>query len=152
MLALRATLRRSYRQSRVRFSSTAPALNLNPVTKDDVAHFATILPATSIVSSLSPTPAASDELEQYNVDWIGRFRGKATTVLKPKTVEEVSKILKWCNERRIGVCPQGGNTGLVGGSVPVKDEVVLSLSNMNKIRSFDPISGQSTSTFFQLHI
>lgn len=37
--------------------------------------------------------------------------------------------------------PQGGNTGLVGGSVPVKDELILSLSNMNKVREFDPISG-----------
>ena len=38
--------------------------------------------------------------------------------------------------------PQGGNTGLVGGSVPINDELVLSLSNLNKVRSFDPVSGQ----------
>jgi len=37
--------------------------------------------------------------------------------------------------------PQGGNTGLVGGSVPLKDELILSLSNMSKVRSFDPVSG-----------
>ncbi|CAA7266588.1 unnamed protein product [Cyclocybe aegerita] len=72
---------------------------------------------------------------------MGRFRGRSSTVLKPKTTQEVSEILKWCNERRIGVVPQGGNTGLVGGSVPVNDEVVLSLSNLNKVRSFDPVSG-----------
>ncbi|KAJ2919039.1 hypothetical protein MD484_g1394, partial [Candolleomyces efflorescens] len=122
-------------------SSAASPPELNSVTTDDVAHFSKFLPPTSIISSHSPTPAAPDELEQFNVDWIGRFRGQSNTVLKPKTTEEVSQILKWCNERSIGVCPQGGNTGLVGGSVPVKDEVVLSLANMNKIRSFDPVSG-----------
>lgn len=73
---------------------------------------------------------------------MGRFHGSSTTVLKPKTTKQISEILKWCNERRIGVVPQGGNTGLVGGSVPVKDELILSLSNMNKVREFDPISGQ----------
>jgi len=73
---------------------------------------------------------------------MGRFKGRSTTVLKPKTTQEVSEILKWCHEKRIGVVPQGGNTGLVGGSVPVNDEVILSLSNLNKVRSFDPVSGQ----------
>ena len=37
--------------------------------------------------------------------------------------------------------PQGGNTGLVGGSVAVHDEIVVSLQNMNQIRSFDGVSG-----------
>ncbi|EDR15051.1 uncharacterized protein LACBIDRAFT_175753 [Laccaria bicolor S238N-H82] len=72
---------------------------------------------------------------------MGRFRGRSTTVLKPKSTHQVSQIMKWCYDKRIGVVPQGGNTGLVGGSVPINDEVVLSLSNMNNVRSFDPISG-----------
>jgi hypothetical protein len=83
------------------------------------------------------------EIEQYNTDWMGRYRGRSTTVLRPQTTEQVSKIMKWCHERRIGVVPQGGNTGLVGGSVPLKDELILSLSNMAKVRSFDPVSGAS---------
>ena len=62
-------------------------------------------------------------------------------MLKPRNVQEVSEIVKWCNQRRIGIVPQGGNTGLVGGSVPVRDEVILSLSNMSKVRSFDDVSG-----------
>ncbi|EKM83754.1 hypothetical protein AGABI1DRAFT_110375 [Agaricus bisporus var. burnettii JB137-S8] len=72
---------------------------------------------------------------------MGRFHGSSTTVLKPKTTQQVSRILQWCNYRKIPVVPQGGNTGLVGGSVPVKDEIVISLSNMNKVREFDPVSG-----------
>ena len=49
--------------------------------------------------------------------------------------------MEWCHKRRIGVVPQGGNTGLVGGSVPIKDELILSLNNMSQVRSFDPVSG-----------
>ena len=67
-------------------------------------------------------------------------------MLKPRTTEEVSKIVKYCNEKRIGIVPQGGNTGLVGGSVPVSDELILNLSNLNKIRSFDPVSGKVASS------
>lgn len=54
----------------------------------------------------------------------------------------MSQILKYCNEKRLAVCPQGGNTGLVGGSVPVFDEIVLSFMLMNKIISLDELSGK----------
>jgi FAD/FMN-containing dehydrogenase len=72
---------------------------------------------------------------------MGKYHGKATTVVKPKTTEEVSKIVKHCCERRIGIVPQGGNTGLVGGSVPIGNELILNLGSMSKVRSFDPVSG-----------
>ncbi|EMD41780.1 hypothetical protein CERSUDRAFT_41541 [Gelatoporia subvermispora B] len=72
---------------------------------------------------------------------MNKYHGKSTTVLKPRTTKEVSEIVKWCNDRRIGIVPQGGNTGLVGGSVPVKDELILSLANMSKVRAFDDVSG-----------
>ena len=70
-----------------------------------------------------------------------KYHGHAKVVLKPENKEELSKILKHCNERKLAVVPQGGNTGLVGGSVPVFDEVVISTANMNKVRSFDAMSG-----------
>ncbi|KAH6917236.1 D2HGD protein [Coprinopsis sp. MPI-PUGE-AT-0042] len=124
----------------IRHASTAPALN--SVTQQDIDHFTTFLPPASVLTTLQPLASATpDELANYNNDWIGRYKGRSTTVLKPKTTEQVSKILKWCNDRRIAVVPQGGNTGLVGGSVPLADEVVLSLSNMTTVRSFDPVSG-----------
>jgi len=50
-------------------------------------------------------------------------------------------VLKHANERGLAVVPQGGNTGLVGGSVPVHDELVLSLLRMNKVEHFDARSG-----------
>ena len=61
------------------------------------------------------------------------MRGQTKLVLKPRTTEEVSAVLKRCHERGLAVCPQGGNTGLVGGSVPVFDEVVVSTALMNNV-------------------
>ena len=129
------------RATRWQHSTTQPTLK--SITADDVAHFAQFLPQNAILSTLSPVSVPPSEIEQYNTDWMGRYRGRSTTVLRPQTTEQVSKIMKWCHERRIGVVPQGGNTGLVGGSVPLKDELILSLSNMAKVRSFDPVSGAS---------
>jgi (R)-2-hydroxyglutarate---pyruvate transhydrogenase len=87
------------------------------------------------------TSDASDDLEAYNSDWMRKYRGQTKLVVKPKTTEEVSKILKYCNDQMLAVVPQGGNSGLVGGSVPVFDEIVISTSRMNNIRSFDEVSG-----------
>ena len=70
-----------------------------------------------------------------------KYRGHAQVVLKPETTEQVSKILKYCNDNMLAVVPQGGNTGLVGGSVPVFDEIVVNLSRLANIRSFDEVSG-----------
>ena len=124
-------------------SSTQPTLN--SLTPDDIAHFAKFLPPNAILSTLSPISVPASEIEQYNTDWLGKYHGGSSTVLRPQSTEQVSKIMKWCHERRIGVVPQGGNTGLVGGSVPLKDELILSLNNMSKVRSFDPVSGASSS-------
>ncbi|XP_022751414.1 D-2-hydroxyglutarate dehydrogenase, mitochondrial-like isoform X3 [Durio zibethinus] len=57
------------------------------------------------------------------------------------TKAPVSQILKYCNSRCLAVVPQGGNTGLVGGSVPVFDEVIVSVGSMNNIISFNKVSG-----------
>ncbi|KAG5874102.1 hypothetical protein JTB14_005898 [Gonioctena quinquepunctata] len=81
------------------------------------------------------------DLEKYNVDWFSQVRGCSTIVLKPKTTQEVSKILSFCNDHRLAVCPQGGNTGVVGAAVPVFDEIVISTELMNEIISLDEKSG-----------
>ena len=62
-------------------------------------------------------------------------------MLRPKTTAEVSEILRYCNGRRLAVVPQGGNTGLVGGSVPLFDEIVVSTQLMNRVLSFDKLAG-----------
>ena len=72
-------------------------------------------------------------LPGYNTDWLRIVRGQSRLVLKPRTTDEVSRVLRHCHSRGLAVCPQGGNTGLVGGSVPVFDEVVVSTALMNQV-------------------
>ena len=71
--------------------------------------------------------------EGYNTDWLNTVRGQSRIALKPRSTEEISQILNYCSQRNLAVCPQGGNTGLVGGSVPVFDEVVINTTLMNRI-------------------
>nr|KAJ3411332.1 hypothetical protein HK105_002658 [Polyrhizophydium stewartii] len=83
----------------------------------------------------------ADAVAPFNQDWMRKYRGQSRLVLRPRTTEQVSRILAYCNQRRLAVVPQGGNTGLVGGSVPVHDEIVLSTQALNQIRAFDEVSG-----------
>lgn len=58
--------------------------------------------------------ATADELKAFNDDWMGKYHGKGPIVVKPKTTEEVSKVMKYCYDNGLAIVPQGGNTGLVG--------------------------------------
>jgi FAD/FMN-containing dehydrogenase len=73
----------------------------------------------------------------YELDWTRRFGAPALVVVRPANTAEVAKVLAACNQFRVGVVPQGGNTGLVGGSVPRNGEVVLSLTRLNSVISCD---------------
>jgi FAD/FMN-containing dehydrogenase len=78
------------------------------------------------------------------VDWTGRFRGSTPAVLRPGTVAEVAEVLRICSASGTPVVPQGGNTGLVGGSVPLHGEVVVDLRRLDHIEPVDPRTGQVT--------
>lgn len=108
------------------------------LTAEHVKYFQGLLKAQSVVVD-SVTTDASDDIEPFNSDRMRKYRGQTRLVLKPENKEEVSKVLKYCNENKLAVVPQGGHTGLVGGSVPVFDEIVINSSRMNKIRSFEDI-------------
>lgn len=103
----------------------------------DLKYFKSILSANQIVTD-------SDELEGYNTDWLRSCKGASKLLLRPRNTAEVVDILKHCSQRRLAICPQGGNTGLVGGSVPVFDEIILSTTLMNKVINFDEHSGVLT--------
>lgn len=120
------------------------------LTGADVEAFKSFLstPASSLFTTFdSPDgswqPVTEDDLIAYNKDWMDKYVGHSQLLLKPKSTEEVSKIMAYCHKERIAVCPQGGNTGLVGGGTPVYDEVILSTEAMKEIRHFDEVSGQS---------
>ena len=70
----------------------------------------------------------------------GLYRGKALALVRPGSTQEVAAIAAYCNEARIGIVPQGGNTGLVGGQTPdgSGDEIILSTQRLKTIREVDP--------------
>ncbi|KAF2358115.1 FAD-linked oxidase C-terminal [Trinorchestia longiramus] len=102
------------------------------ITSEDLDFFRSIVGESCVLTS---------DLESYNTDWLRMVRGESSVVLRPHSTEEVSALLQHCNQRRLAVCPQGGNTSLVGASVPVFDEVVISMALMSKIESVDLLSG-----------
>ena len=67
-----------------------------------------------------------ETLDIHNTDWTKKYKGTSSLMLKPETTEDVSTILRHCNSRKLAVVPQSCRTGLVGGSVPVHDEVIIS--------------------------
>ena len=81
---------------------------------------------------------------RYERDVTGRFGGPAAMVARPGSAGEVAGVLAACAAAGIGVVPQGGNTGLVGGGVPRGGEVVLSLARLTGIGPLDPVARQIT--------
>src|SRR6476661_8679325 len=82
--------------------------------------------------------------QPYLVEMRDLFHGQTPVILRPGSVGEVSQILKLANETKTAIVPQGGNTGLVGGQIPHHNEVVLSLTRLDKIREVDPVSNTMT--------
>jgi FAD/FMN-containing dehydrogenase len=90
--------------------------------------------------------AVTDPQQQapYLVEMRNMFQGHTPAVLRPSTVDQVAKILKLANETATPIVPQGGNTGLVGGQIPLHNEIVLSLNRLDRIREVDPTSNTIT--------
>ena len=80
----------------------------------------------------------------YETDWTRRFHGEALAVVRPASADEVAGVLVACTDAGVGIVPQGGNTGLVGGSVPRRGEVVLSLLRLNQIDEVGGVAGEVT--------
>ncbi len=86
-------------------------------------------------------PAA---LAPYLIEGRDLYHGRTAMLLRPGSVEEVAAILKLANETQTPVVPQGGNTGLVGGQIPLDGELLISLTRLEKIREVDPSSNTMT--------
>jgi D-lactate dehydrogenase (cytochrome) len=93
---------------------------------------------------LGPAGVLDDEasMAPFLVEWRGLYRSRASMVLLPASTEEAAAVVRLCTERGVGIVPQGGNTGLVGGGVardtPEHPQVLLSARRMNAIRELDP--------------
>ncbi len=80
------------------------------------------------------------DVAPYVRDWRNKWSGAAPIVMRPATVEEVAAIVSTCADAEIGIVPQAGNTGLVGGGIPDNSgqEVILSVNRMTRVRAIDP--------------
>jgi FAD/FMN-containing dehydrogenase len=81
-------------------------------------------------------------MASYGIDWTGRFRGHPSAVVRPGDGAEVAEVVAVCKEAGVALVPQGGNTGLVGGGVPLAGEIVLSLRRLAGVTDVDPLGGQ----------
>jgi FAD/FMN-containing dehydrogenase len=103
-----------------------------------------------LVSDLAAVVGASHVLDDpdlkaaYETDWTRRFSGAARVVVRPADTAQVAGVLRVCHAARVPIVPQGGNTGLVGGSVPRDGEVVLSLARLSELEPVDELAGELT--------
>ncbi|MBN8179761.1 FAD-binding oxidoreductase [Roseibium aggregatum] len=96
-------------------------------------RFAEMIGAANVLTS-------PDDQAPYLTEWRDLYQGVTPMVLRPGSTEEVSAVMTYAYQNDLKVVPQGGNTGLVGGQIPQEtgDEIVLSLSRLNKVRAVDP--------------
>ncbi|MHA1679884.1 MAG: FAD-binding oxidoreductase [Promethearchaeota archaeon] len=87
---------------------------------------------------VGPEHVSSDEsiLYVYGLD-VSDVTGKPDVVVRPRTIEEISSIVKLCADRAIPVIPRGAGTGATGGAVPITGGIVVDLTRMNKIIELD---------------
>jgi FAD/FMN-containing dehydrogenase len=89
---------------------------------------------------------APQDTRPYFTDWRRQYTGSAECVVRPASSEEVARVVQLCGEQGVAIVPQGGNTGLSGGSVPIGKgrELVLALGRMNRIRELDRLNDTIT--------
>ena len=105
--------------------------------------------------------ADPDLLAGYTTDWTRRYAGDALCAVRPGSTAQVAAVLRACAAHGVAVVPQGGNTGLVGGSVPARagrgghGAVVLSTTRLRELGPVDTLAAQVTAgagvTIAELH-
>ncbi|WP_043625937.1 FAD-binding oxidoreductase [Ensifer sp. ZNC0028] len=107
----------------------------------------TTLPSPELIASFADIVGSANVLRaepdkaRYLVESRGLYRGTTPMVLRPGSVDEVSRIMMLASATRTAIVPQGGNTGHVAGQIPRegKADIVLSLERLNRIRDIDPV-------------
>src|SRR2546421_4192751 len=89
---------------------------------------------------------APQDTRPYFTDWRRQYTGSAECVVRPASTAEVARVVELCAAQGVAIVPQGGNTGLSGGSVPTgqRREIVLALGRMNRVRSLDRLNDTIT--------
>jgi FAD/FMN-containing dehydrogenase len=110
--------------------------------REDGGMSAGLLEELSAVVGPAQVLVDPEVIASYGADWTGRFRGHPSAVVRPGNAAEVAAVVALCNGAGVALVPQGGNTGLVGGGVPLSGEVVLSLRRLNGVIDVEPLGGQ----------
>ena len=113
--------------------------SVRPASSEFLSRLTTIVGADNAIAD----PA---EQAPYLSEWRDLYMGRTPLIVKPASTEEVSQVLALANAEGVGVVPQGGNTGLVGGQIPREtgNDIVLSLKRMRRIRDIDPAGTSMT--------
>ena len=98
--------------------------------KDVISDLEKILKPENIIDH-------EDQTRPFETDALSAYKQKPLIVVFPENTKEVSKILAYCNQKRIKVVPRGAGTGLSGGALPLADSILLCLGKFNKIINID---------------
>src|SRR6188472_3365318 len=95
-----------------------------------VAALQAIVPGEGVIDDL-------DGMRPYECDGLSAYRQMPLVVVLPERVEQVSAILRYCQDNKVKVVPRGAGTSLSGGSMPVGDAILLGLGKFNRILEID---------------
>ena len=126
MTACNALLRRAPNHNRIDLMtarSTAPSA-------DTLARLKSVLGAKGIIEN-------PDEMAAYLEEPRGRWSGTTALIARPTSTAEVAKLVRICAETKTAIVPQSGNTGLVGGQIPMGHEIVVSTDRLTNVRQVD---------------
>ena len=112
-------------------------MSFKKIAEEDVRFFQSVLSETRVLADL-------ESLHLYGKDETEDLVFPPEVVLKPSSASEISKIMKYCNEKKIPVTPIGARTGLSGGCLSIVGGVGLSMELFNKIVEIDEMNLQVT--------
>lgn len=112
-------------------------MNFNKISPEHITRFTEITGKEHVLADI-------ENLDKYSHDETEDLRFQPEVVIKPRTAEEISEIIKLCNTWKIPVTPRGAGTGLSGGALPVYGGVIISMERFNSILEIDERNHQAT--------
>jgi glycolate oxidase len=105
-------------------------MKYNIITPGVLKHMITIVGADAVITQHA-------DLEKYSHDETEDLVYYPEVVVKPNTPEQVSALLRLCNDNLIPVTPRGAGTGLSGGALPVKGGLLIAMERFNQVLEID---------------
>ena len=97
----------------------------------------------ALAKRLGPRGLLTDaaDIAPFSTDWRRLYQGSSVALLRPAETAELADCVRLCAAAGVALVPQGGNTSMVGGAVPLEDgsALLLSLARMNRVRALDPV-------------